>query len=162
MDQVKITFGAATFTAHWESELSPKTCTAFRALLPYTQKIIHARWSGEACWIPLGEFDLGVTPENLTSRPLPGQLDPRGRNISVRDYTVRAGAGPSLHSQRRRAALPRAAAFFGGLSVITSVGRAAASRFSWNSGFVIESNSDSSALVQPPIAVASLHPGASR
>lgn len=74
MDRVKITIGAATFTARWESELSPQTCMAFRALLPYTQKIIHARWSGEACWVPLGDFDLGVTPENPTSRPLPGQL----------------------------------------------------------------------------------------
>jgi hypothetical protein len=43
-------------------------------LLPYTQKIIHARWSGAACWIPLGDFDLGVAPENPTSRPLPGQI----------------------------------------------------------------------------------------
>jgi hypothetical protein len=28
------------------------------------QKLIHARWSGEACWIPLGDFKLGVGPEN--------------------------------------------------------------------------------------------------
>jgi hypothetical protein len=74
MSQVKITIGDATFTARWESERSPQTCAAFKSLLPYTQKIIHARWSGEACWIPLGEFDLGVPPENPTSRPLPGEL----------------------------------------------------------------------------------------
>lgn len=74
MDSVKITIGSATFTARWETQLSPQTCAAFRALLPYTQKIIHARWSGAACWIPLGEFDLGVPPENPTSRPRPGEI----------------------------------------------------------------------------------------
>lgn len=71
---VEILIGEARFVARWEEYLSPKTCAAFRALLPYTQKIIHARWSGEACWVPLGEFDLGVEPENPVSRPLPGQL----------------------------------------------------------------------------------------
>jgi hypothetical protein len=45
-----------------------------RRLLPYSQSIIHARWSGEACWIPLGTFDLGVPPENPTSRPAPGEI----------------------------------------------------------------------------------------
>ena len=74
MDCVKITIGSATFTARWETQLSPQTCAAFRALLPYTQKIIHARWSGAACWIPLGELDLGVPPENPTSRPRPGEI----------------------------------------------------------------------------------------
>ena len=38
------------------------------------QKIIHARWSGEACWIPLGEFELGVSFENHTSHPSVGDL----------------------------------------------------------------------------------------
>jgi len=73
-DCVKITIGSVAFRARWETQLAPRTCAAFRALLPYTQKIIHARWSGAACWIPLGEFDLGVAPENPTSRPLPGQI----------------------------------------------------------------------------------------
>lgn len=74
MDKVKITVGPATFIARWERALSPNTCAAFRALLPFSQKVIHARWSGEACWIPLGEFNLGVAPENPISRPGPGQL----------------------------------------------------------------------------------------
>ena len=29
-------------------------------LLPYRQKLIHVRWSGEAVWVPLGGFELGV------------------------------------------------------------------------------------------------------
>src|ERR1700733_5990055 len=62
-DAVRITIGDDTFIAQWEVDVSPHTCAAFRRLLPYSQKIIHARWSGEACWIPLGTFDLAVGPE---------------------------------------------------------------------------------------------------
>ena len=32
------------------------------------------RWSGEACWIPLGSLDLGLGYENATSYPAPGQI----------------------------------------------------------------------------------------
>jgi hypothetical protein len=32
------------------------------------------RWSGEACWIPLGEYDFGLGFENNTSYPAPGQF----------------------------------------------------------------------------------------
>ncbi|MCA9968210.1 MAG: DUF3830 family protein, partial [Anaerolineales bacterium] len=34
----------------------------------------HARWSGEACWIPLGDFKLNVGFENHTSHPAPGEI----------------------------------------------------------------------------------------
>lgn len=74
MDRVRIKVGAATFLARWEHDTSPRTCAAFKALLPYSQKLIHARWSGEACWVPLGTFDLGVAAENAISQPEPGQL----------------------------------------------------------------------------------------
>ncbi|MEP7242106.1 MAG: DUF3830 family protein [Gammaproteobacteria bacterium] len=74
MQRVRITVGDQVFTAHWERELSRQTCAAFEAILPFAQKIIHARWSGQACWIPLGNFDLGVEPENPVSHPQPGQL----------------------------------------------------------------------------------------
>lgn len=62
------------FKARFEDTLAPRTCEAFRTLLPYRQRIIHARWSGEACWIPLGDFDLGVRLEHSTSHPAPGQI----------------------------------------------------------------------------------------
>ena len=32
------------------------------------------RWSGQACWISLGDLDLGLGYENATSYPAPGQL----------------------------------------------------------------------------------------
>ena len=74
MSTLRITAGPFAFTARMEEEAAPKTCAAFRDLLPYRQKLIHARWSGEACWIPLGEFALGVGFENHTSHPAPGEV----------------------------------------------------------------------------------------
>ena len=74
MSDVLITAGPFQFTARFEDELAPKTCAKFRTLLPYIERIIHVRWSGEACWIPLGDLDLGLGYENHTSYPAPGQI----------------------------------------------------------------------------------------
>lgn len=69
-----IRVGDLTFSARFEEELAPKTVAAFRTLLPYRQKLIQARWSGESGWIPLGEFNLGVGVENATSYPAAGEI----------------------------------------------------------------------------------------
>jgi hypothetical protein len=74
MTDIKITAGPYHFAARFEDEAAPKTCAKFRSLLPYRERIIHVRWSGEACWIPLGDLDLGLTHENHTSFPAPGQI----------------------------------------------------------------------------------------
>lgn len=74
MRDVKISIGQYSFVARFEVELAPRTSGYFSSLLPYRQKIIHARWSGEACWIPLGELSSGLGYENATSYPAPGQL----------------------------------------------------------------------------------------
>ena len=74
MKMLKVTVGPYVYTARMEEEAAPLTCQAFGKLLPYRQKIIHARWSGEACWIPLGEFSLDVGYENHTSHPAPGEI----------------------------------------------------------------------------------------
>ena len=74
MTMLRITAGPFVYTARMEQENAPETCAAFAKLLPYRQKIIHARWSGEACWIPLGEFQLGVGFENHTSHPSRGDI----------------------------------------------------------------------------------------
>jgi hypothetical protein len=71
---LKITAGAYTFLARMEEEAAPKTCAAFLQRLPFRDKIIHVRWSGESAWIPLGDFDFGVGFENATSYPAPGQI----------------------------------------------------------------------------------------
>jgi hypothetical protein len=70
---LRIKAGPYQFVARME-EAAPKTCAKFASLLPYRERIIHVRWSGEACWIPLGELDLGLPFENHTSFPAPGQI----------------------------------------------------------------------------------------
>ena len=57
-----------------EEEAAPQSCAAFSQLLPFRNKIIQARWSGEAAWIPLGNLQVGVGYENHTSYPAPGQI----------------------------------------------------------------------------------------
>jgi len=74
MEHVRITAGTHQFLARFEEAGAPKTCAAFRRLMPYRERIIHVRWSGEACWIPLGDLDLGLGFENHTSYPAPGQI----------------------------------------------------------------------------------------
>jgi len=74
MTDIQITAGPYSFGARLETALAPRTCQYFRSLLPYKQKIIHVRWSGEGCWIPLGELQSGLPYENATSYPAPGQI----------------------------------------------------------------------------------------
>jgi hypothetical protein len=71
---ITITAGPYSFQAEFEDRSAPRTCAMFRSLLPYSERIIHVRWSGEACWIPLGDHDFGVGPEDPTSYPAPGQV----------------------------------------------------------------------------------------
>ena len=91
MENVAIMIGTHTFIAKWETRLSPATCAAFKRLLPYSQTIIHARWSGEACWVPLGTFDLNVPLENPISRPAPGQLLYHPAGVSETEILVPYG-----------------------------------------------------------------------
>ena len=61
--------------ARWEEERSPRTAAFVRTMLPYESKLIQARWSGQAAWIPMGDHDVGdVGFEDPTSYPAPGQL----------------------------------------------------------------------------------------
>ena len=74
MSMARIMAGPFEFTARFEEESAPRTCAAFKALLPFRNKIIQARWSGEAAWIPLGDRHMGVSFENHTSHPAPGEI----------------------------------------------------------------------------------------
>ncbi len=74
MTMLKITAGGHAFLARMEEEKAPRTCEAFRRILPWTNQVIHVRWSGESCWIPLGEMDFGLAHENSTSHPAPGEI----------------------------------------------------------------------------------------
>jgi hypothetical protein len=72
--KLKITSGSFIFDAQLETDRAPKTCSALISLLPYRQKLIHVRWSGEAVWVPLGEKNFDLSWENHTSYPTPGQM----------------------------------------------------------------------------------------
>src|SRR2546430_17726449 len=74
MRELKITAGPFLFEARLETEAAPKTCAAFSKHLPFKSQVVHVRWSGEAVWIPLGDLDFGVSYENHTSYPAPGQI----------------------------------------------------------------------------------------
>jgi hypothetical protein len=68
---LSVVLAGKVFTAAVHPDV-PLTVAAFAKLLPCRQKMIHVRWSGEACWIPLGDFQLGAGFENHTSHPAPG------------------------------------------------------------------------------------------
>ncbi|WP_211099968.1 DUF3830 family protein [Acuticoccus kandeliae] len=72
--KVRVTAGPYTFGAVLEDEKAPKTCAAILAAMPFESQVVHVRWSGEGVWVPLGERDFGVTYENHTSYPAPGQM----------------------------------------------------------------------------------------
>ncbi len=74
MSSLRITAGPFAFDARLEEDLAPKTAAAFRSRLPFIGKIVHVRWSGEAVWVPLGDLDLGLSYENHTSYPAPGEI----------------------------------------------------------------------------------------
>src|SRR6266571_1097057 len=71
---LEIVCGNFSFTAQLEEETAPATVAAFRRLLPLESRLIQARWSGQAAWIPFGELDVGLVPENATSYPAPGEV----------------------------------------------------------------------------------------
>ena len=73
MTDLHNTIGATTFDAKFETA-APKTVTAFRKAMPFVGEVVHVRWSGEGVWIPLGNRDFGVSYENHTSHPAPGQI----------------------------------------------------------------------------------------
>ncbi len=88
---IRIDVGGLVFEARFEEERAPKTCAALRRLLPLTGHLLQARWSGEAAWMPLGNLDTGIGPENATSEPAPGQILLYPRGISETEILVPYG-----------------------------------------------------------------------
>lgn len=78
MTRIHITAAGMHFVAETHPD-APRTVAAFLTLLPYRQKLIHVRWSGEGVWVPLGDWQLqrdGVPVgfENHTAHPSAGDL----------------------------------------------------------------------------------------
>jgi len=89
---VRVTAGPFALTARFERAVAPRTCDKFASMLPYRERLIHVRWSGEACWIPLGDLDLGLGYENATSYPAPGQLLLYPRGVSETEILLAYGS----------------------------------------------------------------------
>ena len=71
---IEIVAARFRFLARLEEEAAPATVAAFRRLLPLESRLIQARWSGQAAWIPFGDLAVGIGPENATSYPSPGEI----------------------------------------------------------------------------------------
>ena len=71
---VAIQAGHFAFAARMQEQHAPRTCARFRELMPFESRVIHSRWSGEAVWIPLGDFESKLDFENATSHPSRGDI----------------------------------------------------------------------------------------
>jgi hypothetical protein len=74
MRRIAISAGPFVFEARLESADAPATCAWFEQQLPFTSRVIHARWSGEAVWVPLGDLASGLPYENHTAHPSRGEV----------------------------------------------------------------------------------------
>lgn len=92
MSTLRITAGPYVFEAKLEETAAPRTCEAIKGLLPMRTKLIHARWSGEAMWVPMGDRRVAVPQEDHTSHPAPGHLLLYPGGISEMEILVPYGA----------------------------------------------------------------------
>ena len=74
MRQIRVTIGDLILSGTLEEERAPVTCAAFTALLPLRAKLLQARWSGRAAYVPLEDLHIRLGPENEMHRPSPGQV----------------------------------------------------------------------------------------
>lgn len=89
---LRIQIGPHALQARLETERAPLTCQALLRILPLRARLIQARWSGEAGWIPLGDIRLGIDYENHTSYPAPGEMLLYPGGISEMEILVPYGA----------------------------------------------------------------------
>jgi len=92
MKTLQMLAGPYSFTLRMESERAPETCRVFEKLLPFRNRVIHARWCGEAVWVPLGETDLGLDYENHTSHPSRGDILVYPGGISETEILITYGS----------------------------------------------------------------------
>ena len=73
---IRIAVAGYELTARLEEERSPRTVAFFRTMLPYESKLIQARWSGQAAWIPMGSTTTSATsgPRIRPATRRPGEL----------------------------------------------------------------------------------------
>ena len=70
---VVLEIGEWRFTGHLEAAAAPRSVAWLSARLPLEGVSLHARWSGEAAWMPI-EQEVALDYENALSYPHPGQI----------------------------------------------------------------------------------------
>ena len=122
MRTLRIAAGRFSLEARLEERKAPRTCEAVRAMLPLRDHLIHARWSGEAMWIPMGERRLDLPAENATSHPAPGHLLLYPGGIS--EMEVLLPYGPSVFASKAgQLAGNHFATIASGLDALAELGR---------------------------------------
>jgi hypothetical protein len=122
MADIEIDIAGEKFAATFEAADAPKTVARFRELLPFSDRIIHVRWSGEACWIPMGERDLGIGHENATSHPAPGHVIVYPGGVSETEILI--AYGPCCFSSKAgQLAGNHFLTITGGLDRLAKIGR---------------------------------------
>jgi hypothetical protein len=77
MSELQISIGGRLFAACFQWDLAPLSCRHLTEMFPLRGQVIHARWSGEAIWLPLGSnWPVGsiLEPESATGRPEAGEV----------------------------------------------------------------------------------------
>src|SRR3989337_825124 len=114
MRTLRIAAGRFSFEARLEERSAPRTCEAVRAMLPLRDHLIHARWSGEAMWIPIAE--------HATTHPAPGHLLLYPGGIS--EMEVLLPYGPSVFASKAgQLAGNHFATIASGLDALAELGR---------------------------------------
>ena len=90
--RLNITIGGIPFAAELLEEEAPETCRAFLRALPIRGRVIQARWSGEAAWLPMDEWGIEVPPENHTSHPSRSDLLYYPGGISEKEMLIPYGS----------------------------------------------------------------------
>ncbi len=79
------------FEVELHEEAAPKTCKALLRLLPFQGEVLHARWCGEAIFIPIDEMPL-LELENQTVYPSKGELIYYPGMESIKEILIAYGA----------------------------------------------------------------------
>lgn len=88
---LRFTVGPFEFTGRLETRLAPRSAALLADMLPLERPVLHARWSGEAAWMPLGPR-LALDPENAKAYPQPGEILLYAGAISEPELLIPYGA----------------------------------------------------------------------
>ena len=89
-----MTIGGEIFQARLRVDLAPRSCERLLQLLPYRGELIHAQWSGQSCWSPLGSsWPAGerLLPESALAYPAPGEVLLFGGELSEPELLIAYG-----------------------------------------------------------------------